>query len=164
MDMETRSRISFWLQKYEQKFCFQSALTEIKREKEWGRMKVMVTMHAVQKKQKSTLGVAAISMETKGRQQLSFLCTHTTSGPVVEVVMATDWWRTWEAHKLLLGCLFCRSHPRQRWSVRHPGDCGAAEGYGRSQKRQIRGLIIIKSWTRDSLWTSHHGGKYSCGS
>ncbi len=38
MDIETRSQISFWLQKYEQKFCFQSAPTDQKRKKseeEW---------------------------------------------------------------------------------------------------------------------------------
>lgn len=66
--------------------------------------------------------------------------THRASGPVVAVAMATDWWRTWEAHKLLLGCLFCRSRPRRRWSVRHPGDCGAAGGCrGRSTQQWLSG-------------------------
>lgn len=47
-------------------------------------------MHALQKKQKAMLGVAVVSMETKGRQQLSFLGTHTTPRPVAEAAMATD--------------------------------------------------------------------------
>lgn len=66
----------------------------------------------------------------------------------VDIVLQGQWLRLpqqqtdGEPERHLLGCLFCRSCPRQRWSVRHPGDCGAAEGCG--QKPQIRGLTISK--------------------
>lgn len=128
----THSQIS---KEHTQKVCLQRS-----KEQEW-RRRVMGTTNAVQKKQKSTLGAAAISMETKGRQQLSFSCTYTAIGPVVEVAMTTDWWRTWER---LPGCLFCRSRPRQRWSVRHPGGCGAAEGCGQSEKNNKSEASFIR--------------------
>lgn len=50
------------------KYTTLCALSETDREKERGRRRVNVTIHAVQKIEKSTLGVAAISTETKGRQ------------------------------------------------------------------------------------------------
>lgn len=50
------------------KYTTLCALSETDREKGRGRRRVKVTIHAVQKIEKSTLGVAAISTVTKGRQ------------------------------------------------------------------------------------------------
>lgn len=68
-------------------------------------------------------------------------------------------------YELLLGCLFCRSRPRQRWSVPHPGDCGAAEGCRQREKNiddTSEASLLAKSWTPDFIWTSPLAGKFSC--